>query len=269
MKEPHEAESASEAQSLISESENPPKKSVSRRMPSREEKALMETFRDNFLFALEHRPAGRPLKPADVARKMQVSKSVVSSWTRPKSLPSVPQLVALSKLLGRDVKWMLEKHAFAIQEAASLSTYTDIFSMLLLLIDRHAIDQSGITDYFLRYMVNRFYEIRNLKQVSDSDKDLWFQKIYASFDIEILPQLPEPRMYNWLEQEYQQFDKDTTALKVLELVKGYWDGTKKNELDDFFDNCMIEQAGADERFDRPVEIVWDDEAEESDDFSEL
>ena len=261
-----------EAQSLISESvsENPQKKSVSRRMPSPEEKALMETFRDNFLFALEHRPAGRPLKPADVARKIQVSKSVVSSWTRPKSLPSVPQLVALSKILGRDVKWMLEKHSFSIQgDTSSLSTYTDIFAILLLLIDRHAIKQSGISDYFLRYMVDRFYEIRNLKQVSDSDKDLWLQKIYASFDIEILPQLPNPRMYKLLEDEYQQFDKDTTALKVLELVKGYWDGTKKNELDDFFDNCMIEQAGADERFDRPVETVWDDEAEESDDFSEL
>ena len=260
MKEPHEAGSASEAQSLISESENPPKKSVSRRMPSREEKALMETFRDNFLFALGHRPAGRPLKPADVARKMQVSKSVVSSWTRPKSLPSVPQLVALSKLLGRDVKWMLEKHAFPIQEAASLSTYTDIFSMLLLLIDTHAISQSGITDYFLRYMVDRYYEIRQLQKVSDADKDMWFQKMHAAFDIKILPQLEYPIFYKALEDEYRQVDQDSTALKVLDLVKGYWDGTKREELDTFFDK-WLQERGLDEEWlsrqnteDREIEI---------------
>lgn len=205
-----------------------------RRELSNEEKALMDIFHANLEFALDHRPKGGPLKQAELARKMDLSRSVITSWTRRASFPSVPQLVSLSRILGRDVKWLLEKHSFDnIHQDNDLTTYTDIFNTLLLLIERQAIDKTSIKDYFLQHMVSRYYEVSQLKRVPDKTKDEWLIKLFSDFNVPVMPQL-DPLMYTVLEEEYKQFDKDTTVLKILELVKEYWAGTKKNELDSFY-----------------------------------
>lgn len=192
-----------------------------------EEIKFRETFSSNFNYALEHPLRGRKKNQADVARKLNITKSVVSGWANATNTPSSFQLVKISEYLGRKAEWMLEDHSFSDKTPDTVPTYTDIFKNLLPMIDLKIIDKNSITDYFLRHMVARYYEIKRLKRISADDKNRWLIKLYSDYDVPIQPKLDSEGMYIALEEEYEQVDKDRTALVILGLVREYWEGNKE------------------------------------------
>lgn len=206
-------------------------------MATKQADELTVTFYNNLMHALENHPGG-PMSAAELARKMGVSKSVVSKWTNKQGIASIHQLVTLSQILGHEVGWFLENHSFSEEPAeARPATYTDAFRLLKRLIEIHAIDKDSIRDYFLRYMIRRYYEIAPLKNVSEKNKNAWFLKLTTSYDVPIMEQVDQ-RMYEFLEAEYQQMDDDQTSLELLHLMQDYQSGEKKKDLDTAFGAWM-------------------------------
>lgn len=198
-----------------------------------EEIKFREMFQSNFNYAMEHPPKGRKKSQADVVRKLNVNKSVVSGWANGTSTPSAFYLVELSQFLGRKAGWMLEDHSFSDKSPDTKPTYTDIFKNLLPMIDLEIIDRNSIKDYFLRHMVERYYEIKRLKRIPEKTKNEWLIKLYSDYGVPIQPKLEYTAMYTALEEEYGQVDKDSTVLVLLGLVREYWEG-KKDEVNRIF-----------------------------------
>ena len=181
-------------------------------------------FHDN-LTAVIANNGNKPL--AHLARGLDIPISTVIRWNGKNGLPTVDQLILLSRFYGVSPDWFLTRHTMSDTPA---TTYSQAVVLLKYLIDCGCVSSSGIKDYFISYLLKRMAEIDGRTTIPQSKKDAWFRKMYIDYDHPIMPCKPS-HFYLAIATKYGDVDEDSTHLSVLRVCMDYEQGINVEEID--------------------------------------
>ena len=172
---------------------------------------VLKTFHENFIRATTDK--SRFQSQSSFAHYIGVSKSAVSRWMSGDGLPTVDQLVLIAEYFNVSPEWFLSKHDFS---AAMHTEVTYIRAALTIkrLIDLDAVEKDCITDYFIKYLVDRISIIEKRRNVSNEKKNAWMQNMIKEFDVPVI-QSTFYEHFKSLESELGEINEDDTHVAVL------------------------------------------------------
>ena len=197
-----------------------------RRRKTRIYDKLKETVGSNINTALEDRSYDH------VAKRIGISVSSVKAWACKTYLPSLDQLVLLSQVLNKEPQWFLDEHSFKGSRDAEV-TYTAAYQILRPLSVKRLIDKDTVDDYFLHFLLKRSEELDERKNIPKERLDEWHRKIMKDFSVPVMPPL-ERDMYEMLEINFGSIGEEETAVAVLNVVRDYYAGKNKDEIDSLY-----------------------------------
>ena len=173
-----------------------------------------------------------------LSRAIGISPTSVGEWVRKKYLPTVDQLVLLARALNVTVDWLLTPHTFS-DEKNVVVTYTQALSVLRPLIRKGLVKQEAVTDYFLSYLLTWSFELEERQNIPNEKLDAWQMEVNANYSVPIMQPL-DGDMYAYLEKNYGDVDDAKTHLALLDVIKSYWIGEKRGEIDDGYLNWKLD-----------------------------
>lgn len=183
---------------------------------------VLKTFHENFIRATTDK--SRFQSQSSFARYIGVSKSAVARWMSGDGLPTVDQLVLIAEYFNVSPEWFLSKHEFTAVLNTEV-TYAGAALTIKRLIDLNAVEKDCITDYFIKYLVDRISVIDNRRNVSKEKKDAWMQNMKKNFDVPVL-QSTAYEHFKSLESELGEINEDDTVIAVLHA---YQDETVRHD----------------------------------------
>ena len=172
---------------------------------------VLKTFHENFIRATTDK--SRFQSQSSFAHYIGVSKSAVSRWMSGDGLPTVDQLVLIAEYFNVSPEWFLSKHEFTAVLNAEV-TYAQAALTIKRLIDLYAVEKDCITDYFIKYLVDRISVIDKRRNVSKEKKDAWMQNMKKNFDVPVLHSTAYEH-FKSLESELGEINEDDTVIAVL------------------------------------------------------
>lgn len=200
---------------------------------------LLKTFHGN-LMMLDEKP-NKHVSRDIIVEKTKASDSSVSRWMTGKSLPTVDKLVILAEIYGVSPNWFLTKHNYDEVMKTEL-TYIEAALMLKKLVELKALKADSITDYFLRYLVDRLINVESLTNISNEKRSAWLEKLMGDYSIPVM-ESRDIEFFRTLEKLYGELTDDDTKLSVLHAYQEYLNGHNVEEIDEAYQNRLDDLEG--------------------------
>lgn len=176
-------------------------------------------------FEYQKRDNKKITKQKILSEETGIGTTSISRWMKGQAIPSVEQLVLVSRAFNISINSLIEKDGHLSD--TKIYTYKDALIRVLGL-ENLMIPQ--FQDPFLEYLYSRYYHIMGLGKVSPIKRESILVDLLNNYDRPILP-LYLTQYSELFEYEYQQYDEDQTKLTVFNLFQDYMRGEGTDKVD--------------------------------------